>query len=208
MTEHNSAINQEQTKSDGPPITQLFEAVQAGDEDAANQLFQLYRKRVAGRAHQILPYRADPADVSDVVQSVLAAVFLRARDEKRERGSENPWITNRGDLERYLMKVAFHVSIRRARKICASPVNISELELSLTQCADQDLQTDLNEASELIATRLKAEKNPLALLVFELLLRDTLTQQQIAEQLNCSVSTVERKIAFIRSIAKSEADGK
>jgi RNA polymerase sigma factor (sigma-70 family) len=187
---------------DDEPITELIAALKLGDEIAARRLWDLYRRRVAGLAQKVLLPKADRSDVSDVVQSAFAAVFAQARAGKLDPTAGRPGVVNRDNLRRYLLTVAFHRAITKAKRITQARAREAALADVVARWSDDEIRVDILEMLD----RVKRSLDPVGLQVFETFLATPLTQQQIAEERSCSIAKVERTLRRVREALHSELD--
>ncbi len=186
-----------------------IDALKRGDEEAAQQLFEVYFQRLVGLARQrlrALPQRV--ADPSGVVQSALNSFFQGARR------NAFPRLNDQEDLWRLLVvitarKAAHCVRDERREKRGRgqvrgeSALNIGKAEdfNGLANVIDDDSQTPEMAAilNEEIKQRLEQLDDGILLEVALLKLQDY-TNAEIAKRLGVVERTVERKVQVIRKI--------
>lgn len=193
------------TPGDGS-ITRTIELLRAGDPDAARRLWEAYSQRVVGLARARL--RSAPrgaADEEDVALSAFDSFFRRAG-----RG-EFPRLEGRGDL----WQVLFVLTARKAANLAKHERRKSRgggavSVLSELEGPAADGPAAPGPDPELAAQAIEECSRLLGLLTDEslrLVSRRKLegcTNAEIAAELGCVESTVERKLQRIRGLWQRE----
>ena len=183
-------------------ITQL----KAGEHAAAQPLWELYFQRLVGLARQKLrgqPRRA--ADEEDVALSALDSFFRGARAGRFAR------LDDRDDLWQILVLITVRKAID-LRNYEARPSRGSGRVQSLTDLSPEGLEAiGGDEPSPEFAAQLAEEYHRLMEQLGDPTLRgvatcklEGYTNEEIAARLGCVTSTVERKLARIRSMWANE----
>ena len=206
-------------------ITHLIEQVKTGDEDAAQRLWEHYFKRLVRLARARLPAaKLRTSDEEDVVLSAMDSFFRRARQGKYER------LRDRNDLWRLLVRITFFKTcdlIKGTKRsedgesaldhgaypdqaergmdaqpdACAIPFDPGTMIIQLAEpaaMADFVSRLDLR-SQELLAMLIEEDLRRIALRRLQ-----GFTLEEIAEELGCVPSTVNRKIERIRKIWSRE----
>jgi DNA-directed RNA polymerase specialized sigma24 family protein len=189
--------------------------VQQGDEQAAAQLWQRYFHRLVGLARaglQGAPRRA--ADEEDVVLSVFNSFFLGA-----EQGRW-PDLRDRDSLWRFLVVLTARKTARlkrdeRRQKRGGGAVldqaglahadregsEQADLEWIMSQEPTPDFAAEVAEQCERLLHHL-GDPGLRSLAVWKM---EGRTNQEIADQLGCCLSTVERRLQVIRKLWAEES---
>ena len=181
--------------TDSVAATDLLRRWQSGDEEAANQLFQIYSSKLTGLAGKHLSDRlARRADSEDVIQSVMRTFFNRSA-----RGEFN--INNSGELWRLLVTITLAKVRDLARRHTA---------------AKRDVQAEVGGGSDWMLESLAGEPGPVeaAALVdqIETILRGLpdahgeilalalagYSRTEVAEKMKVSRQTVYRVLTLLR----------
>jgi DNA-directed RNA polymerase specialized sigma24 family protein len=188
-------------ESTGNTVTQWLRAVKQGDESAASVLWDAYFRRLVGLARARLgdaPRRI--ADEEDVALSAFDS-FCRGAQAGRF-----PRLDDRDDL----WQVLALITVRKAidlRKYEARPsrgggrvqslteVTSSGLEMIRADERDPALAAQLAEACQRLLEQL-GDSTLQCVATWKL---EGFTNHEIAARLGCVISTVERKLARIRS---------
>lgn len=191
-----------------------IEALKRGDEEAAQQLFEVYFRRLVGLARkklQALPPRV--ADASGVVQSALNSFFQGVRR------NAFPRLNDREDLWRLLVVITARKASHRVRdELCEkrgagrvrgeSVLNATYADdfNGLAHIIDDDKQTPEMAAilNEELSRRLEQLDDDMLKEIAVLKLQDH-TNAEIAERFGVVPRTVERKLQVIRTIWENES---
>lgn len=191
---------------DNQAIAQWISDLKLGDDQAAQRLWELYHRRIAGLVRKYSP-RSGAADVSLVVNSVFRTVFVRARNGKFEPSAGTAGITTRGQLEAVLFSIAFRKAARafqRNRHYQASAWSASEVEAFAGEENVSLLENEVDDVLQHVRDQLRS-LDPDASRVLELRLGEPgQTLQTSAEALGFSIAKVHRKLQFIEKLLHRE----
>lgn len=177
-------------------VTRWIDAVKVGDQSAVERLWHRYYQRLvdlAGKRLRARPHLAGEREV--VADSALKSVILGA-----ERG-RYPRLYDRSNLWRLL----FIVTIRKAIDLLRTEGSIKpggqpDLEDVLDREPRPEEAVQMCEDAERLLAALPDEK----LRQIALLAAEGFKNKEIADKLECSLSTVERKLRLIRDIWDKE----
>lgn len=182
-------------------------ALQEGDEDAAQQLFEEYFLRLVGLARKKL--QALPASRADASGAALSAINSFLQGAKRR---VFPRLNDRDDLWRLLVVItarkASHV-VRDEKRLKRGGGKVrGESALRMIDSDFDGLQQIVGaeptpEMAAILAEEFERRLADLGDESLETVVRLKLegyTNAEIAEQLNCVERTVERKLGVIRKI--------
>jgi len=188
---------------------ELLARVQAGDELAAEELFQRFAERLIGVAGARLSARmARRVDAEDVVQSAYRSFFTKARDGRYS-------VQRSGDLWRLLVGITLHKlhhqierhsAGKRAVKAEKHGIPVVEVADNLLHLAKARGPTPL-EAAALIdeVQSLLNQMEPHHRPILELRLQGH-NHAEIAEQLPCSERTVRRVLDSVKQLLKQRRE--
>jgi RNA polymerase sigma factor (sigma-70 family) len=199
-------------------VTHLIGRARTGDEDAAQKLWELYSRRLAALARKGLePGERRIANEEDIANMALATFFRRAKDGNFSR------LNDRTDLWRLLAqitsnKLAHHRAYLQAKKRGGGKVRgESALEkpgdaphLSGERPVPIILDGDGEDARAELAVENEECRRLLDLLpddtyrLVALRRMEGVTLEEIAAELDCHRSTVERRINRIHRIWSKE----
>jgi DNA-directed RNA polymerase specialized sigma24 family protein len=185
-----------------PSITTWIGLLKAGQDDAAQQLWEQYFPRLVELARDKLRgLSRRETDEEDVALSAFHAFYRAAIDGRI------PQLNNREDLWRTLVLITSGKAVdqRRyqlAQKRAASPQEVgttAQDELNLLQEVignepDPGFAALVAEQCQLLLSRLEDEELR-QIAVYRL---EGYSNEEIAERQNCSVRTVKRRLALIR----------
>lgn len=179
-------------------VTEWLIDLKAGDPDAAEKIWDRYSDRLTALARgRIASAPRTVADEDDVVASAFESFFRRAVDGKF------PQLDDRNDLWKLLITITLRKAGRQAKRAWkrnqahGSPVPIEEH-------VDSDGAPDFSAEVTDELQRLFGMLDDPILKVIGLCKMEGLTNAVIAMSLDCSVSTVERKLQIIRKTWKTE----
>jgi DNA-directed RNA polymerase specialized sigma24 family protein len=186
-----------------PAISVWIRELQAGNQDAAQPLWERYFQQLVQLAHKRLPNRLRRhTDDEDVALSAFKS-FCRGAAAGRY-----PQLADREDLWRLLVTITAHKAIHAARHANRLKRGGRDHVPLDEASADRALQEVIGrEPTPQFSLQVAEEFNEL----LEMLGDDTLravavskmeghTSAEIAQKLNCTVRTVERKLRLIRQI--------
>jgi RNA polymerase sigma factor (sigma-70 family) len=184
-------------------VTHWVRQIEAGNNDAAQRLWEHYFSRLIGLARsrlQTVPRRI--ADEEDVVLSVLDSFF---RDVRHGR---LPRLSDRNDLWKVLVLMTAQKSLnlirhQRAEKrggLRAAAGEELDLEAVLGKEPTPEFAAEVaDEFRRLLDTLEGEDLRRIALLKME-----GYENEEIADRLGCALRTVERRLQLIRSSWKEE----
>ena len=190
-------------------VALLIDEIKRGNEDAARTLWDRYFPQLVRFARQKLAgQRRRMADEEDVVLSALDSFFRAARRDRF------PNLRDRDDLWRLLSVMTFRKAvdlIRHNQRQKRTVQGESALAGSSSEFGNQGFAQlkgdDLTPQIEIILTercqRLLHQLDP-DLQDLALKKLDRYTNKEIAEQLDCSVATIERRLQLIRKKWEAE----
>ncbi len=178
-------------------VTLWIARLKEGDDAAAEELWDRYFRRLVGLGRKVL--RDSPkrmADEEDVALSAFKSLCLRARDDRF------PKLDDRDDLWKLLVTITVRKASRAARRDGRAAIN--DQSFVQDQLADAaptpEFALQMEDQIEALLGRLRDERlREVALGKLE-----GLTNDEIAAQMERSVSFVERKLQLIRQIWSSE----
>jgi DNA-directed RNA polymerase specialized sigma24 family protein len=198
--------------SSSAEATEWVRRLEAGDREAAQKLWEGYYRRLVGLAHKKLrdvPRR--DVDEEDVALSAFHS-FCRGVEQGRF-----PCLENREDLWHLLVvitvrKAADLLAFRRRRRrgegkvrgesAFAGPEEKRGIEQVVGTEPTPAFAAAVAEQCQILLRALpKAQLRSLAVWKME-----GYTNQEVADQLRCSLATVERKLALIRDVWKDYQD--
>ena len=185
-------------------ITHWIAGLKVGDPHAAQRLWEAYFHRLVALARQHIGIASHGgADGEDVAQSVFKSLCLGA-----ERG-KFPLLADRDNLWALLVTMTVHKSrdvIRRERHLkrgggrvmneealAASDEPLSRLADVIGREPTPEFAVQIAERCESLLARLSGDRRRTA----ELKLQG-FTNQEIADQMNCGLRTVERRLSAVR----------
>jgi RNA polymerase sigma factor (sigma-70 family) len=189
--------------SSDPSISVWIRELQAGNQDAAQQLWERYFQQLVQLAHKRLPSRLRRhTDEEDVALSAFKS-FCRGAAAGRY-----PQLTDREDLWRLLVTITAHKAIRVARH--AQRLKRGGRDRMTIEDGNPDfvLQEVIGrEPTPQFSLQVAEEFDNLLEMLEDATLRtvavskmEGYTSAEIAQKLNCTVRTVERKLRLIRQI--------
>ncbi len=191
-------------------VTQLIEQVKVADPQAAQQLWRRYFERLLPLARARLRRRPDAAiDAEDVLVSVFDRFFRAAQEDRFGR------LNDRDDLWQILLMLTERQAASQVRRAAAakrggdSPLSggAGGHAMELVHVADPapgpEFAAAFNDSLARAITRLTDDKTrEVALLRME-----GYENREIAERLEISLSSVERKLRVIREVWQEEFAG-
>lgn len=180
-------------------VSDWLEGVKGADELAVQKVWERYFPRLVGLARKILESsRRRAVDEEDVALSALKSFCHRARQ------NEFPQLEDRHDLWKLLMTITVRKACkvrRREHKPHVKPTPQTFLEKHVTaKEPDPRLAAELADQFEYLLGLLHDERaRRIALLKLE-----GYKNSEIADKVNRSVATVERKLQLVRRIWSEE----
>lgn len=183
-------------------ITQCLDLIRQGDSQAAQTLWQRYFPRLVRVARDVLlQSRCHPRDEEDVALSAMDR-FCRAAQDGRY-----PDLADRDGLWRLLLCITTNRALdtaRRERRRGRGSVRIeADLEGGLGALAadgpSPEFAALMTDQCDRLLTQLDEDLAAMAIAKLE-----GYTNQEIADRLQCSVRTVERRLRLIRDLWRAE----
>jgi DNA-directed RNA polymerase specialized sigma24 family protein len=195
-------------------VTKCIDNLKAGDQAAAQLIWEKYFRRLVGLAAKKLRVTSRrAADEEDVVQSALKSFFLGVG-----RG-QFPKLTDRNSLWPLLIVITTRKAydliqlnnrlkggggkVRGESVFIAKDGSLSEAP-GIDNVFGSELTPELKAVIAEQTDRLLDSLGDAELSKIALLKMDGFTNEEIAVQLNCSRATVERKLRLIRRIWEKE----
>lgn len=203
------AASRDQAAADGSRVApsntpcdgQLLDRLQAGDEEAAAEVFHRYVERLTALARSRLSQRlAARLDADDVVMSAYRSFFVRAREGAFALGAG-------GDLWRLLVEITLHKLYRQAAHHSAKKRSVareaSQPDGRPQRVAAPEPTADLAVAAaeELGLAMRELSANARAALELRLQGHDL---NEIARQLRCSERTVRRWLDDVKATLRKQ----
>ena len=200
MQQHGSTDDHE--TPDSPSERTRVERAQAGDRDAAQQLWRMNRRWVAAI---VLAHRPRTIEVDDLMQDVAVRLLAKI-DTLRDASAFKPW----------LRRIIINICRGAARS------DKPTLRLATTGMADAEESRVLHEPAGVLPEpeELLGRKDAAAMLLQQamslpaeyrepLLLRciQSLTYQQISDILDLPITTIETRLARARRMLREEVGG-
>lgn len=168
-----------------------------GDEAAVQQIWERYFSRLVALARRAL---ADSPRFSgieeDVAQSAFKSFYFRAKDGKFPR------LDDRDDLWKLLLTITLRKSWRQRRReskgITADPYEVNA-QLASEALDPESAAIIVEEFRRLFGKLDKPLLSRVALMKFE-----GFSNRQIADELDVSIATIERKLRVIRHLWSEE----
>ena len=190
--------------SESPDDRVLMELWRAGDEHAAQQLFETYVDRLVALARRRISQRlAGRVDPEDVVQSVFRTFFHRAKEGQFH-------IADQDDLCKLLMRITVHKTLRKVafHKAAKRDLNLemgqgAEPQEQIEQLLDREPTPDeavtFLDQLEHFLNRLKPQERQ----IIEMRLQGC-SNDEISEKLGIYDRRIRRAMEKVRSLAEQE----
>lgn len=185
------------TDEDHESVSLWLGKVKQGDEAALQEIWERYFARLVGLARRTL--RNSPQAVSneeDVVQSAFKSFYFRAK------AGSFPQLSDRDDLWKLLMTITLRKSFRNRRR--AAKGVATDPQILAAELAAESPHPDMTAMVTDEFRRLLGKLNDPVLSSIALMKLEGLSNRQIAQSLDLSVATIERKLQVIRHIWKDE----
>jgi RNA polymerase sigma factor (sigma-70 family) len=182
-------------------ITQLKD----GNRDAAQQLWERYYRRLVDLARSRLNrnYVGPDSDESDVAQSAFASFYKAAEDGRF------PQLADSADLWHLLITIAHRKIVRRLRYARAAKrkgPGPTTLELDLDALPGSEPTPDFCATAIESFNDLMNQLDSAALRTVAIMRMEGYANQEVADTLKCSLSSVERKLRLIRRVWSGAAE--
>jgi RNA polymerase sigma-70 factor (ECF subfamily) len=173
----------------------IIKNLKAGDVLSFDSIFKKYHKKVYYFA---ISYLKNKEEAEDVVQEVFMNLW-KYRDQINEYYV----------FSKYLFKITYNASCKKFRKQASDKKQMEEtLQNMLIEDNSTNLEIEYNnllETANILINKLPSRQKS----IFLLSLKEQLTNEQIAQQLNISIKTVENYLASAKtSLRKSLLDGR
>ncbi len=189
--------------SDSPSESLHLDALRAGDEEAARQLFDRYAEQLVLLARKRISQRlASRIDAEDIVQSVFRTFFHRARQGQFQLADPDDLVKllARITVHKTLKQVAYHSRAKRDAGQEAGKGNAEEL--LLTVCAGEptpeEAATFLDQLEHFLDGLGSEDRQILALRM------EGYGTSEVAEKMGISARKVRRLMERIRGQAEQE----
>jgi RNA polymerase sigma-70 factor (ECF subfamily) len=172
----------------------IIKNLKEGDVLSFDHIFKKYHKKVYYFA---ISYLKNKEEAEDVVQEVFMNLW-KYRDQINEYYV----------FSKYLFKITYNATCKKFRKQASDKKQLEEtLQNILIEDNSTNLEIEYNnllETSNILIDKLPSRQKS----IFLLSLKEQLTNEQIAQQLNISIKTVENYLAAAKtSLRKSLSDG-
>jgi RNA polymerase sigma-70 factor (family 1) len=172
----------------------IIKNLKEGDVLSFDHIFKKYHKKVYYFA---ISYLKNKEEAEDVVQEVFMNLW-KYRDQINEYYV----------FSKYLFKITYNATCKKFRKQASDKKQLEEtLQNILIEDNSTNLEIEYNnllETSNILIDKLPSRQKS----IFFLSLKEQLTNEQIAQQLNISIKTVENYLAAAKtSLRKSLSDG-
>lgn len=197
-------------KSASASATLWMELVRAGNADAQDQLWEQFFPQLVALARQRLAgARMAEGDEEDVALSVLNSFFAGASEHRFPdlRGSDNLWRLLSWMTHRKVIDWLRHHGRQKRQALGESALlhfDASGQE-GMAQVADPNPPPDL-EVMLIDEVRRLVQMLPEAMQIVATLKMDGFSNNEIAEQVGCSLATIERRLKMIREIWRTASD--
>jgi RNA polymerase sigma-70 factor (ECF subfamily) len=178
----------------------IVRAVQAGDVAAFEQLITKYRERVFGMVYNMTSNREDAADLTQ-------DAFIKAFQSINRFQGQSSFFT-------WLYRIAINSTLTHLRKnrlrtffslekVDEEDRQSAEVIEALTDYTGAERDTFVHELSEKLneAMQKLSIKHRTVVTLFEI---DSLSHQEIAEVMNCSVGTVRSRLHYAKQLLQAE----
>ena len=185
-------------------VTQYIEGLRNGEAEAAQQIWERFLQRLIRLANKKLSANRGAADEEDLVQQAFAQFFRQVQEGRF------PQLIDRDDLWQILAMLVDRRAADQYRRQHTQKAGVDRVQTEsiLMQESDQaglaglpglDPTPELAaELTELLRIRLTSLKHP-AYQQIALLKLQGFSNREIAEQLETSLRTVERRLEHIRT---------
>lgn len=173
------------------PITILIRRVQQGDEDARNELWEKLYPILRRKASALL--KQDEVRAVARPSDILQAAFIQLLAREKIGWNDS----------RHLMNFAVGVMRHLITDLARNPLKKARANKPLDDSPDIELDEDFSWVEVDEALNQLEAVNPEAAKIVELRLYAGLRNEEIAHNLEISVSTVKRKIEFARGFIMS-----
>jgi len=173
----------------------IINKLKEGDVLSFDNIFKKYNKKVYYFA---LSYLKNKEEAEDVVQDVFMNLW-KYRDQINEYYV----------FSKYLFKITYNATCKKIRKQASDKKQLAEVLQNFTiedNSTNLDIEyNNLLETTNLIIEKMSSRQNS----IFLLSIKEHLTNEQIAQQLNISKKTVENYLTKAKtSFKKSLSDGR
>lgn len=173
----------------------IIKNLKEGDVLSFDSIFKKYHKKVYYFA---ISYLKNKEEAEDVVQEVFMNLW-------KNRDQINEYYV----FSKYLFKITYNASCKKFRKQASDKKQMEEtLQNMLFEDNSTNLEIEYNnllETANILINKLPSRQKS----IFLLSLKEQLTNEQIAQQLNISIKTVENYLATAKtSLRKSLLDGR
>ncbi|MEC9003347.1 MAG: ECF-type sigma factor [Planctomycetota bacterium] len=188
-------------------VTHWIGALKSGDQQAAQQLWERYWKRLVGlAARKLTGARRQTSDEEDIAQVALKSFFLGAREGRF------PQLQDRHDLWALLVRITANKAVDKRIHDKAQKRGGGQTIRSIDPTGDSPWDENLepvigNEPTPEFALQITEEYERLLAVLPDRTLRqiatwkmERYTHDEIAEKLGCVRRTVQRRLLLIQQI--------
>lgn len=180
--------------------TELVQRWQAGDEDAATELFDRYQGKLLPLVASHLSEKLRPRlEADELVQSILKSAFRVTRQGHTQFSDDTgfwKWLVTVA-LNKVFKKIERETAAKRnPDREVSSQSSDTYLANSLSQRPTSAQVVEVSDLMEHILERLDDDQKQILLLKLE-----GYTQKEIASKLNVSEKTIQRRSEKIREVA-------
>jgi RNA polymerase sigma-70 factor (family 1) len=173
----------------------IIKNLKEGDVLSFDNIFKKYNKKVY---YFTLSYLKNKEEAEDVVQDVFMNLW-KYRDQINESYV----------FSKYLFKITYNATCKKFRKQASDKKQLEEVQQNFIledNSTNLDIEyNNLFETANLLIEKLPSRQKK----IFLLNIKEQLTNEQIAQQLNISKKTVENYLAMAKtSLRKSLSDGR
>jgi RNA polymerase sigma-70 factor (ECF subfamily) len=158
----------------------LMEKVKAGNQQAFQQLFELYRDKLYSYSFRITKHEGG---AEEIVQDVFMKIWTGRQQ-----------IDPSQNINAYLYKITEHMALNFLKKLARDRKLKEKVAVFFQESHNQTEDTVIYQDYEALLQKAIISMPPQRKLIFELSRKECLTHEEIASQLNISRHTVRNQI--------------
>jgi RNA polymerase sigma-70 factor (ECF subfamily) len=158
----------------------LMEKVKAGDQQAFQHLFGLYRDKLFSYSFRITKHEAG---AEEIVQDVFMKIWTGRQQ-----------IDPSQNINAYLYKITEHMALNFLKKLARDRQLMEKVAVFFQESHNQTEDAVIYQDYEALLQKAIVSMPPQRKLIFELSRKECLTHEEIASQLNISRHTVRNQI--------------